>query len=400
MDSQRTRLDVQVSPHRLLNWLIEDACPLWSTRGVDSVLGGFQELLNGEEPVVAPRRARVQPRQVAAFIGAARLGWPGDAAELAVHGLSYLRAYYRRSDGLFRTLIAPDGRVIDDRALLYDQTFVLLGLAESDPLLKGSAASPSKLPPMEEARALRELIYLHFGRKQPGHAGSGLEMPGFESAVEGHMPLSANAHMHLFEASLACRDGDADPKWRALVDSIGELALTYFIHPESGALREHFDSNWVPSPGTEGRLLEPGHHFEWAWLLLRWVGESRADARQAALRLIDIAERHGVREGVTVNTLLDDFSIHDACARLWPQTERLKAAALAARLTGESRYSSIATEAAETIWRYLQTPVRGSWYDRLMPYGRFIEEPAPASTFYHLVGAISEWTRLHQPGKS
>ena len=34
--------------------------------------------------------------------------------------------------------------------------------------------------------------------------------------------------------------------------------------------------------------------------------------------------------------MLDDFSPHDASARLWPQTERLKAAALAARL-GEPR---------------------------------------------------------------
>jgi mannose-6-phosphate isomerase len=94
--------------------------------------------------------------------------------------------------------------------------------------------------------------------------------------------------------------------------------------------------------------------------------------------------------------LLDDFSIYDACARLWPQTERLKAAALAARITGEARYWSIANEAAETLWRYLQTPVRGCWYDRLMPYGRFIEDPSPASSFYHIVGAISELTAAVQ----
>ncbi len=72
----------------------------------------------------------------------------------------------------------------------------------------------------------------------------------------------------------------------------------------------------------------------------------RARAR-AALKLIDIGEQHGVRNGLAINSLLDDFSPHDAGARLWPQTERLKAAALAARLTGEARYFTMAVAPAE-----------------------------------------------------
>jgi mannose/cellobiose epimerase-like protein (N-acyl-D-glucosamine 2-epimerase family) len=380
MSSQPASARLQSVQRRLHQWLLEEACPLWSTRGVDCVLGGFHEMLNGEEPVSAPRRVRVQPRQIAAFATAARLGWAGDAAELVTHGLSYLLARYRRSDGLFRTLIAPDGAVIDDRALLYDQAFVLLGLAESHRALGSQPGQMQGVSPAEEARALRGLIHCHFKR----------EGPGFESAVQLAMPLSANAHMHLLEASLAWRDLDEDVEWQALADGLGELALSRFIDAGSGALREHFAPTWIPLPGVEGRLLEPGHHVEWAWLLLRWAGESRGDARQAAFRLIDIAERHGVRDGFAVNALLDDFSVHDACARLWPQTERIKAAALAARMTGESRYWTMAHEAAEALWRYLQTPVRGSWYDRWMPYGRFIAEPAPASSFYHIVGAIAE----------
>jgi mannose-6-phosphate isomerase len=381
MDLQKVRASTQAVQQRLLKWLCEDACPLWSTRGADSVLGGFQELLNGEEPVVAPRRVRVQPRQIAALISATRLGWPGDASELATHGLSYLLARYRRADGLFRTLIAPDGTVLDDRALLYDQAFVLLGFAESHKAL-GADARSNSLHPAEEARALRGLLYRHYKR----------EGPGFESAVQEKLPLSANAHMHLFEASLACSEAIDDPEWQALADAIGELALARFIDPASGAVRENFDASWVPLPTPEGRLLEPGHHFEWAWLLLRWAGEGRTDAREAAFRLIAVAERHGVRNGVAVNALLDDLSVYDACARLWPQTERIKAHALAGRVTGDTRYWVTACEAAEAFSRYLDTPVRGTWYDRLMPYGRLIEEPSPASSFYHIVGAIAELT--------
>ena len=373
LDSHHARGRAQEAQQRLLKWLLEAACPLWSTRGVDRTLGGFQELLNGAEPVRAPRRMRVQPRQVASFMGAARLGWAGDAAGLAAHGMSYLYARYRRPDGLFRTLIAADGTPLDEQALLYDQVFVLLAFCEAQQVL-GHA--------VDEARALRALLYRQFKRNGPG----------FETGTKVGLPLSSNAHMHLFEASLAWCEASDDPEWRTLADEIGELALSRFIDPASGVLREHFDSTWTPLTGVQGRFIEPGHHFEWAWLLLRWRGDTHSDVRQVALRLIDIGERHGIHNGAAVNVLLDDFSVHDACARLWPQTERVKAAALAARKTGETRYWTMARDAADSLSLYLQTPVPGSWYDRLMPYGRFIEEPAPASTFYHIVGAIAELT--------
>ncbi|MGH8240519.1 MAG: AGE family epimerase/isomerase, partial [Steroidobacteraceae bacterium] len=172
---------------------------------------------------------------------------------------------------------------------------------------------------------------------------------------------------------------------------IGALALSAFIDPSTGILREHFDANWGKLAAA-GRVIEPGHHFEWAWLLLRWSGAARREVRNAALRLIAVAEHHGVRNEVAVNALLDDLSVQDPSARLWPQTERLKAAALAARVTGEERYWVMAHAAATGVFRYLETSVPGSWYDELTADGKLIEEPAPASTFYHLAAAAAQLT--------
>jgi mannose-6-phosphate isomerase len=200
--------------------------------------------------------------------------------------------------------------------------------------------------------------------------------------------------MHLLEASLAWVEVSDDREWRILADEIATLALSHFIDASSGALREHFTGAWAPVPGVEGHIIEPGHLFEWGWLLLRWAGDQRPEARRAAFRLIDVGEQHGVRGGVAINSLLDDFSVRDDSARLWPQTERLKAAALAARLTGESRYPEMAHAAAQGLLPYLHTKVPGSWYDRMMPGGQLIEEPAPASTFYHLVAAVAELSAL------
>ena len=371
---------------QLSGWLCDAAYPLWSTRGVDA-RGGFHERLaqNGE-PLSEPRRSRVNPRQAYCFAVAPSLGWRGDANGLVRHGLDYWFARYRRPDGLFRTLVAADGSPLDERALLYDQAFGLLALN-----IAATVAASGEIRAERERQSLELLALVHEHMKRQG--------PGFESGVPASLPLQSNPHMHLFEAALAgCEVCSESSSWKPLADDIVELALNKFIDPASGALREFFDADWNPAAGIEGRIVEPGHQFEWAWLLLRWCGARTGHlctrARAAALRLIDIGEQHGVHQGLAVNSLLDDFSPRDAGARLWPQTERLKAAALAARLTGEPRYFTMAANAADSLMRYLDCPLPGLWRDRIDANGQVVDEPAPASSFYHLVAAIAEISAL------
>ena len=89
-----------------------------------------------------------------------------------------------------------------------------------------------------------------------------------------------------------------------------------------------------------------------------------------------------VRE-VAVNALWDDFSVRDGAARLWPQTEHLKAAVV---LGDEAQ----ALRAARGLAQYLETPARGAWRDKLQARRSFVDEPAPATSFYHLMVAILE----------
>ena len=46
--------------------------------------------------------------------------------------------------------------------------------------------------------------------------------------------------------------------------------------------------------------------------------------------------------------------------------------------------------ALRALSAYLQTPVQGLWRDKRRPDGSFVDEPAPASSLYHLVVAILE----------
>ena len=363
---------------KLTRWLVDAAYPLWSTRGIDAARGGFHERLTlSGAPTDDARRGRVQPRQIFAFSRAPTLGWKGDAQGAVAQGLSYFLTRFRRSDGLFRTLVAFDGTPLDDKPLLYDQAFALLGFASAVPLLGGSFDLAG------EGGQLLQALHRHLKR-------DGL---GFESGLPHAPPLLSNPHMHLLESALAWLDVGGGGDWRVLADEMGQLALSNLIDPATGMLHESFDADWKPTRDAAGRLVEPGHMFEWSWLLMRW-GQRRGRAREVACRLLDVAETHGVRQGVAINMIMSDTSVHDGSARLWPQTERLKAAALAARLYGDTGYWRIVCEAANGLLRYLSTEVPGLWYDRLTPSGELVRENVTAGNLYHIVGAIEELAAL------
>jgi mannose-6-phosphate isomerase len=368
---------------RLKTWLLNDAYPLWWTQGYDHAQGGFREKLALDgTPLQAPRRARVQPRQIFAYAVAGELGWDGPWREAVQAGLDWYQAHYFRPDGLIRTLVAPGGAALDDSVVLYDQAFGLFALATAYEAL----GRPVSL--MQRADAL--LAALKAKLKHPA--------AGFEEANPRVLPLLSNPHMHLFEASLAwtevLKDSGGGPQWRALADEIANLALSKFIDPVSGGLREYFDGDWNPVAGVDGRIVEPGHQFEWAWLLLRWAAlAQRPDAAAAARRLIAIGEGPGVdpERGVAMNQLLDDMNVHDAQARLWPQTERIKAHVLAGA-------PGRAVAGVEGLLKYFDVPTPGLWRDRMNPDGGFVEEPAPASSFYHIVCAILYLDRAVRTG--
>ncbi|MDA8348600.1 MAG: AGE family epimerase/isomerase [Pseudomonadota bacterium] len=109
---------------------------------------------------------------------------------------------------------------------------------------------------------------------------------------------------------------------------------------------------------------------------------------QLARRLAQIAEQFGVREGFAVNALNADLSVRDPEARLWPQTERIKTLSRLASLAEDERLWSSVLEAIGALRAYF-LPASGLWLDRRLPGGVFVEEPSPASSFYHIIEAVS-----------
>lgn len=368
---------LDASRARLLRWLVEDAYPLWWSRGADRENGGFHERLeqNGQ-PCNEPRRARLHPRQMFAFSLADDLGHDGITEPAVAHALEFFLRHHVRADRLIRTCVAPDGHCVDDAVLLYDQAFALLGYATAYDVFNDASLR-------QRAHALLASVQSRLANP----AG------GFVEAPDRPRTATSNSHMHLFEAVLAWQGVDHDVCWRRLAASIVDLTFTKLIDPASSQIREFYTDDWHPAPGEAGLIVEPGHQFEWAWLLLRWYS-STGEARVAklALTLIDEAESHGVdpARDVAVNSIWLDGKVRDGQARLWPQTERLKAGCAAWEWTRAPRYLDIAQRSAAAIEQYLRTGTAGLWRDQMSERGDFIEEPAPASSFYHLVAAIAE----------
>ncbi len=357
-------------------WLRGSALPLWWAAGADHRRGGFYDLVDLDgRPVEGPRRARVQTRQAFVYALTARLGLAGPWRQAAEHGLDYFLARYRRPDGLYRTKVGPDGASLDETPYLYDQAFALMSMATL------YRVAPDRVDLRQASVALEETL-----RAKMAHPAGGFRESG-EHAFQ------ANAQMHLLEAALAWAEVDSDPRWPKLAEELVELALTRFIDPEGGFLREFFDAEWRPAEGADGRLVEPGHQFEWAWLMQRWTRRTGSPQAAAAARSLFANGLRGVdaKRSVALDELNEDLSIRSPRARLWPQTEFIKAAlTLAADASKDEAagYLTAAAQGAKGLWGYFDTEIPGLWRDKQRPDGTYEAEPAPASSLYHILGAI------------
>jgi mannose-6-phosphate isomerase len=191
--------------------------------------------------------------------------------------------------------------------------------------------------------------------------------------------------MHLLEALLALDALEPDPAVRALCDELFALCADRFVDRVQGCLGEVFDARWQPLAGREDRV-EPGHHFEWVWLL---HGYARArGAHPEALQLAELLNRFARRHGVDTDGLVFDALERSGrpardSKRLWPQTEHLKA--LAAR--GER--TALRDTLARVVSAYVD-PATRAWREQLDRAGQVTSDALNATSVYHVVLALRE----------
>jgi mannose/cellobiose epimerase-like protein (N-acyl-D-glucosamine 2-epimerase family) len=366
------------STQGLREWAIGQALPLWAGAGFNRAQGRFEERLSlaGVPIVDAPQRLIVQARQIYSYGLATRRGWHRGRDLVEEAYASMIRDFHRpdgRDGWVFS--VARDGTVMDATRDLYSHAFVLLGVA-SYVQATGNAQAL--------AIADETLAYIDSAL---GAANGGY----FDALPRPDALRRQNPHMHILEGLLSLWTASGERRYLARAEKIFELFAAHFFQPDHGVLGEYYDDRLEPAAGITGDIVEPGHHYEWVWLL-RWLErESGRAVGTYADGLYRHADAHGYSaDGLIVDELLRDGRPHKRSHRTWPVTEAIKgnlAEAGAGRPGAMDKAAALADRLHE---RFLSPVVPGGWMDRLDEHGRPATDFMPASTLYHVLCMLDE----------
>jgi mannose/cellobiose epimerase-like protein (N-acyl-D-glucosamine 2-epimerase family) len=362
---------------RVRGWMFDEALPFWASHGVDRPFGGFLEELtfDGAPTDVAFKRVRVICRQLYVFSHAALLGW-SDGRALSDRAYEYLVAKARTPDGGWARRLTRQGEIKDPTPDLYDIAFVLFSLAWRYRL----TSEPAVLRLAHET-----LDFVQ--RNMAGPHG------GFWQWLPPTGPRLQNPHMHLIEASLALFEATQEQRF---LEQAREIAALFKGRLFDGrTLGERFTDDWRRIAGEEGRKLEPGHHFEWAWILARYQ-QAAGENMVAEARALTAFGEKGVdpKTHMTIDLIRDDGAALERSSRSWPNTERIKAHLALFELAGADPTAPVSETLEVLFGNYLAVAPRGSWMDQFDGDGRPIAKAVPASILYHLFLCFSEVLRL------
>lgn len=362
-------------------WLVDKALPLWLTTGVDWTSGGFEESLTlaGERIPGQNKRVRVQARQIYTASHAAVLGLHPDALAAARHGYDFLTRHGWNPEGGWVNLLSATGEVRDARRDTYDHAFVLLALSWY-------------------YRASRDAGVLAWIERTVSSLDAVLS-DGTGAYLESNppqQPRRQNPHMHCFEAMLAAFEATGDSDYARRAERLYNLLRERFFDPAKGALREFYGDDWLPLAGPEGRVVEPGHHCEWVWLLDKFERAISLDTSTIRRALLDFAMMHGRHSGSRL--LVDQVDVDgkqlQTSQRLWPQTEAIKALLTRIERGDMSAWPDVSTFAHGLLDRFLAVEPVGIWHDHFGADGKLLNSFVPASSLYHLFVSFSELLRV------
>ena len=338
--------------------------PLWRGPGFNAGMQLPYEAMDSQhQPLPVTRyRAMACARQLFVFSQA------GDAAHADVLFHS-LRHYFHdtRKGGWFYSVDAA-GEPLDTTKDLYTHAFLVFACAE----YFTRSGNQEALDVMYDTSAL---ITERFAHAHDGLLNAALDVDF--STVTG-TPLQ-NPLMHLTEAWLAARDATQDAAFGDALTHLVEVVARHFVHGPTSCIAE------LPL-GSDDNRLEPGHQFEWFYLVRRasgLLGTSGLD--EALTRAFDFAQKHGVdpATGGVLAALDETGAVKDSAQRIWAQTEYLRALATH---DSEAARSAMPLQIERFRDRFLRAH---GWVESMSASGEVTRAEMPSTTPYHLATAFA-----------
>tara|TARA_Y100000588_G_scaffold386058_1_gene480757 strand:- start:1653 stop:2813 length:1161 start_codon:yes stop_codon:yes gene_type:complete len=360
------------------NRFVLSTLPFLDEFGWDQEYGGLVESISREGRAGNEdfRRVMVHARQLFVFSKWGHKTFNSDFVKKADKIFEYMKQFFWDEQYAgWRTDVNLDGGSNESSKNLYAHAFVLFGLVQYR----------ITLDRVEAEKWIDETVKIIEEKFQRTDGSYREEMTReFEDKL-GHQ-RNQNPHMHLLEASLLLYEQTQDRRTFKLAKRLLKLFETRFLHPGELVIREYLDKKFQPNASI-GHKIEPGHHYEWAWLL-NWAAtifeedKYRIDGGRLLKKALEFgwdSSFGGVYDQVDCR----NFEVLLTSKRLWPLLELIKALMV---FPNEGNLLKGCSAIDILLDKYLHEG--GVWTERLSQDWKTMEGFMPVSSGYHLGMAL------------
>lgn len=389
-----------VSGETLRTWLANSFLPFWAEHSFDARCGGFHDRLSLDFGVmpVGYKRLRVQARQIFVFSHAYQLGLFPAGRDLAERGVAFcLEHGWAENEGGWVFKVSLDGQsVVDGTRDLYCQAFMIFALAS----YYEATGDASVLEWIE-----RTVIFIEEYMRDYVHGGYQNVFPVVAHDLQS-FPRLQNPHMHLTEALLVAARATGKSEYLDRAGELVELFFAKFLKTEYGlcGVVEYFDETLCPLDGKAGERCEPGHLFEWIWIVQLYRSLTGKEGLTPELqRVLDEGLLRGLDDRPDyLAACFDEVSLTGAVLsqkkRLWPQTEMLKVLCAAYEGTHGGAKADYRVRAHRQLsimmGAYQEGLTAPVFHEHLDERGQVLTDYYPVSSLYHLFLSFSEYLRV------
>lgn len=365
------------------SFVFEQLLQNWARYGINKEQGFSYESMNRDWTVNTIGRIRLltQCRQLYTFSHACQLEQKPEWREKLPPLFNFITSHFFQEERWIFSL-NDDLSIQQEQSDAYALAFVLLSFSHYYQVT-------------QDDKALHYMKETHRFLLKNMQAATG----GFYEAypIDMNQVRRQNPHMHLLEGYIAAFNTTQDKEYKEIIESLLTLVVERFYDKKTKTLREFFSSNWKLHL-TTGNQVEPGHHFEWVWLLYEANKiVPNTDHTDLAQDLWSTATRYGLAANGGVYNQIngDTYQTIDKEKRIWPITEYLKAITVIP--IGKEEKNHRIEEALD----FLQTHYlleNGGWNEYLNEDNTPKNYPLPGTSSYHIFLGLAEvirWSKIN-----
>jgi len=359
--------------------LIQKILPYWYDTAIDRQYGGY--LLSDDAAKKAPpateKQLVTQSRMIWGFSHAHLKGLSEgkrDYLKAAEQGYRFLLEHFLdRENGGYYWTTDVTGKPIDQRKIVYGESFVIYGLVEY------YRASGDK----EALQHAADLYQVLQKRSHDPKYGGWVEHfqrdwtpilnPEAQVIVERAGCKSANTHLHLLESLTELYAATQDPAVRKSLEEAVKINCTWFYPKDPGksAFHRHLDWAAVTEPSSAG--VSYGHNVEFAWLMIRAQELLR---EKPAWDYFDAHLQHALKYGYDhtrgglYSRGYDDQPATDTDKVWWVEAEMLAALTVGLKHQEDASYAQALEQLLQFVLTYQANPSDGIWLDTVSADGK------------------------------